>query len=164
MKEIERKKELKSLLRKYNCSKYEIREIDELEEYEQIGALEELLKEYKDYETEANLIKKYKALVEEYKEDSSYPVLATKPHGSLFNKGFIYDEDEDDRVLIAIEKLKNMENIIAVYEHKGSLTLYSKYACEIKEIEVCGDLWYISEFTPQNGKWVECKNSRSIRM
>ena len=148
--------ELKNLLEKYDC-KDELEDIEDLEEWEQIEQLKELLEEYKTQENADEQIEKFKSLVTEYKHDHLYPPLPENPDGYLFGIGFIYDEDMDKRVLMAIELLKDKKNIVAVYEHKGTLTIYSEYPCEIKEIEVCGDNWSVCNFVSKNGEWIEIK-------
>lgn len=111
--------------------------------------------------SEDEKIEKLKSLVIEYKHHRSLPPLPEKPHGSLFDIGFIYDEDMDTRVLMAIEMLfafemlKGVKNIVAVHEHKGTLAIYSINPCGYSEIEVFGDNWSIFNFLPKNGKWIE---------
>ena len=154
--------ELKSLLEKYDC-KDELEDIEDLEEWEQIEQLKELLEEYKTQENEDEQIEKLKSLVIEYKHHHSLPPLPEKPHGSLFGIGFIYDEDMDTRVLMAIEMLfefemlKGVKNIVAVHEHEGTLAIYSKNPCGYSEIEVCGDNWSVYNFLSRNGEWIEIK-------
>lgn len=109
------------------------------------------------YDNESKQIKELKPQIKKYKHDSSYPLLPKKPHGSLFDVGFIYDEDEDERILVAIKKLiTSFTDILAVHEHEGVFTVYSKKpSVDIKEILVCNDLWTVFEYVPQNGKWIE---------
>ena len=100
-------------------------------------------------------MEKFKSSVTGYKHDPLYPPLPKEPHGSLSGIGFIYDEDMDERVLMAIELVKHMKNVVAVHEHQGTLAIYSKDPCEMEEIEVYGDNWSVDNYVPENGKWVE---------
>lgn len=109
----------------------------------------------KRFSNEDEQIEEFKSLVTEYKHDLLLPTLPKKPHGSLFGIGFIYDEDMDTRVLMAIELLKDQKNIVAVYEHKGIIEIYSKDPCKIKEIIVCNDIWPVYNYVPKNGKWID---------
>jgi len=154
--EDEQIEELKKLLEKYDCED-ELEEIEDLDKWEQIQELEELLREYRTQKNADEQIEKFKSLVTEYKHDLLLPTLPKNPHGSLFGIGFIYDEDMDTRVLMAIELLKDQKNIVAVYEHKGIIEIYSKDTCKIKEIIVCNDIWPVYNYVPENEKWVEVK-------
>ena len=157
-------KKLKKILMKNGYLKEEFEEFEELEKFEQILELKELIQECETLKFMEKQTEKFKKLITPYKHDPSYPPLPKNPNGSLFGIGFIYDEDEDNRVLVAIALLSDMKNILAVYEHEGTITFYSKYPCEIKEIEVCGDNWSVFEYTSENGKWIECENERNIYM
>src|ERR1019366_7016059 len=42
-----------------------------------------------------------------YLHDPALPALPDEPDGALHGIGFIYDEDRDDRVLVAIDQLKD---------------------------------------------------------
>jgi hypothetical protein len=83
------------------------------------------------------------------------PVLPDLPDGQLHGIGFIYDEDRDDRVLVAIDKLKDTPGLVALAEHKGSLAIYSRLPVGVTSISVCGDEWEITEFVPYQGRWTE---------
>ena len=170
---------LKELLREYACQKEdelienlkklveessfkdEIEDIEELEKWEQVKRLKEMLRECVIIKnTNINIkIKKLRCLVTEYKHHHSLPTLPKKPHGSLFGIGFIYDEDRDQTILVAIELLKDKKNIVAVYEHKGIITIYSKDPCETKKIEACGDIWPVYNFVPENGEWIKVERN-----
>ncbi len=152
--EDEQIEELKKLLEEYDCED-ELEDIEDLDKWEQIQELEELLREYRTQKNANEQIEKFKSLVTEYKHDLLLPTLPKKPHGSLFGIGFIYDEDMDTRVLMAIELLKDQKNIVAVYEHKGIIEIYSKDPCKIKEIIVCNDIWPVYNYVPKNGKWID---------
>lgn len=152
--EDEQIEKLKKLLEEYDCTN-EIEEIEYLDKWEQIQELEELLREYRTQENADEQIEKFKSLVTEYKHDFLLPTLPKNPHGSLFDIGFIYDEDMDERILMAIELLKDKKNIVAVYEHKGTIEIYSKDPCKIKEIKVCNDIWPVYNYVPENGKWID---------
>jgi hypothetical protein len=158
-KEDEEIEELKNiLLTKYDCAD-ELEDIEDLEKWEQIEELKEILRECVIVKNMEKKIKKLKPLITEYKHHGSLPTLPKKPHGSLFGIGFIYDEDMDKRILVAIELLKDNKKIVAVYEHKGTIKIYSKDPCEKKEIKVCGDIWHVYNYVPENGKWVEVKRT-----
>jgi hypothetical protein len=159
-KEDEEIEELKNLLEKYDCAD-ELEEIEELdlERWEQIEQLKDLLEECVIIKNMDKKTKKLKPLITEYKHQRSLPTLPKKPHGSLFGIGFIYDEDIDKRILVAIELLKDNKKIVAVYEHKGIITIYSKDPCETKKIEVCNDIWPVYNYVPENGKCVEVKRN-----
>ena len=148
--------ELNKLLEEYDCED-ELQEIEDLdlEKWEQIQHLEELLEERITQKNAHEKIEKFKSLIAEYKHHRLLPPLPKKPHGSLFGIGFIYDEDMDTRVLMAIEILKDKKNIVAVHEHKGIIEIYSKDPCKIKEIKVCGDVWPVYNYLPKNGKWID---------
>lgn len=111
-------------------------------------------------EDEYREINDLRLLVKEYKYNSFSRILPKDPNGSLFGIGFIYDDDEDDRVLVAIRKLKHRENIIAIGERKGALTIYSKYPSNdpISELQVCGDYWCVDEYVFEDDTWVYCIN------
>jgi len=157
-KEDELIEKLKKLLEEYDC-KDEIEDIEELEKWEQIEELKEMLRECVIIKNMDIKIKKLRCLVTEYKHHHSLPTLPKNPHGSLFGIGFIYDEDMDERVLMAIELLKDNKKIVAVYEHKGIITIYSKDPCETKKIEVCGDIWPVYNFIHDNGEWIKVERN-----
>jgi hypothetical protein len=90
-----------------------------------------------------------------YDHDPSLPALPKPPDGQLHGIGFIYDEDRDDRVLVAIDQLKDRRGLIAVAEHEGVLTTYSQLPHGETGINVCGDEWVIEQFVPYQGRWVE---------
>lgn len=96
-----------------------------------------------------------KPLVGGYQHDSELPPLPKEPDDQLHGIGFIYDEDRDDRVLIAIDQLKRLDGLVAVSEHEGRLSIYSRTPIGLTDntINVCGDEWVIAEFSPQRGRW-----------
>lgn len=100
-------------------------------------------------------IKTLKPLVVPYQHDAVLPALPLSPSAQLHGIGFIYDEDQDDRVLIAIDQLKQHGGIVAVAEHEGELTIYTRSKLGESDIEVCGDTWIITEFMPDKGCWRE---------
>jgi len=104
-----------------------------------------------------NRIEELRPLVKEYIHDDKNPELPKEPDGSLFGIGFIYDEDRDDRVLVAIDKLKHLKGIIAVSEHEGGMDIYSRSNHKLKQIGTCGDIWFINEFVFKKGKWNKVK-------
>lgn len=83
------------------------------------------------------------------------PTLPRSPDGQLYGIGFIYDEDRDDRVLIAIDELKEHGGVVAVSEHEGELTIYTQISVGESDIEVCGDTWVITQLFPGQGRWEE---------
>lgn len=98
-------------------------------------------------------IKALMLLVSTYQPDPALPALPRSPDGQLHGIGFIYDEDRDDRVLIAIDRLKHDGGIVAVAEHEGELTVYTHKSIGERNVEVCGDTWLITEFVPSDGHW-----------
>jgi hypothetical protein len=151
--------ELKELLEKYD-RKDEIQDMVEFGTWKQIDKLKELLREYGEYacQNEDEQIEKLKSLVTEYKHDNLYPPLPEKPDGSLFGIGFIYDFYED-YILWVITILEDKQNILAVHEHEGTLTIYSKYPYHLQEIDVENDDWSIFNFVPENGEWIEVERN-----
>jgi hypothetical protein len=94
-----------------------------------------------------------------YRNDPALPTLPDKPHGQLHGIGFIYDEDRDDRVLVAIGQLKNTPGLIALAEHEGSLRIYTRSPIDLSSINVCGDEWVVEEFVPYRSRWTEVTNT-----
>jgi hypothetical protein len=86
-----------------------------------------------------------------------------KVDGALHDIGFIYDEDKDDRVLLAIDQLKGNDDIIAVAEHEGLLTIYTKHPTGLTSISIPGDEWAITELFPSCWEWV-CLNEFFCRL
>ncbi len=112
-----------------------------------------------------------KSKVVEYRYDSKVPPLPKprwkkhwedfKPDGQLYGIGFIYDDDKDDRVLIAIDKVKHNSDIVALAEHKGELSIYTQMPTYIKgmcigddDVDELSDEWNIEEFVPYKGEWI----------
>ena len=90
-----------------------------------------------------------------YWHDPALPPLPDSPHGQLHGVGFVYDEDRDDRVLVAIDKLKDQPGLVALAEHEGSLLIYSRLLVGLDSLVVCGDQWTVTEFLPYRGSWTE---------
>ena len=90
-----------------------------------------------------------------YKHKPNLPKLPEAPDGQLHGIGFIYDEDNDDRVLVAIDQLKSRTGIVALAEHEGTLAIYSRKPIGLNSISVCGDEWCVTEFVPYRGRWEE---------
>ena len=67
-----------------------------------------------------------KRLVRPYQDDPLLPALPQSPHGALHGIGFIYDEDLDDRVLVAIDQLRDHPGLVALAGHEGGLTTYAR--------------------------------------
>jgi hypothetical protein len=90
-----------------------------------------------------------------YQHDLALPALPDEPDGQLHGIGFIYDEDRDDRVLVAIDDLKANSGIVALAEHEGGLVVYTRLPIGESSINVCGDEWVVEEFVPFQGRWEE---------
>jgi hypothetical protein len=100
-------------------------------------------------------VQQRKPLVGPYRPDPRSPALPDRPDGQLHGIGFIYDEDRDDRVLVAIDKLRADPGLVAVAEHEGCLWVYSRLPLGLNSVVVCGDQWAVAEFVPHLGRWVE---------
>jgi hypothetical protein len=98
-----------------------------------------------------------KKSVKRYDHDLSLPVLPVMPEWSLHGVGIIYDRDEDDRVLIAIDELKDKRDIVALAEHNGGLTIYTRHPAGLNDemINVGLDSWHVIEYIPRRGRWIE---------
>jgi hypothetical protein len=96
-----------------------------------------------------------KPLVTQYKHDHSLPKLPAKPDGSLHGIGFVYDEDSDDRVLVAIDQLKDDHDVVALAEHEGVVEIYSRLPTGLTGLSVCDDEWCVNEYVPYRGRWIE---------
>lgn len=90
-----------------------------------------------------------------YKHNPNLPALPDQPDGQLHGIGFIYDEDRDDRVLVAIDQLKSRKGIVAVAEREGGLKIYTRKQIGLNSIGVCSDEWCVTEFVPYRGRWEE---------
>jgi hypothetical protein len=97
-----------------------------------------------------------KRLVRPYQHDALLPALPQSPHGQLHGVGFIYDEDRDDRVLVAIDDLKDTPGLVALAEHEGGLEVYARKPTGLTTVSVGCDEWgVLSEFIPHQGRWKE---------
>jgi hypothetical protein len=76
-----------------------------------------------------------------YQHDPRLPALPDVPDGQLHGIGFIFDGDRDDRVLVAIDKLKDTPGLVALAEHEGVLAIYSRLPVGETSITVCSDEW-----------------------
>lgn len=104
-------------------------------------------------------ISRLKLQVAPYLLDPALPPLPYSPHGQLHGIGFIYDADRDDRILIAIDELRHNGDIIAVGEHEGELTIFTRNGgVAQRSIEVYGDTWTIRLFLPSDGRWCEVRH------
>jgi hypothetical protein len=90
-----------------------------------------------------------------YRHDPMVPILPDEPDGQLHGVGFVYDEDRDDRVLVAIDDLKANPEIVALAEHEGGLRVFTTLPIGESSINVCGDEWVVEEFVPYKGRWTE---------
>jgi hypothetical protein len=98
-----------------------------------------------------------KTLVRLYEGDLNCPLpLDGTPDGFLYGIAFVYDEDHDDRILLAINTLSSLIDfhIIAVAEHEGELNIYTEKPTGLKQLAVVNDVWYITEFVLENDNWV----------
>jgi hypothetical protein len=93
--------------------------------------------------------------VQPYRHDPSLPPLPKPPHGQLHGIGFIYDEDQDDRVLIATQQLKNEPGLVALADNEGRLEIYTRQITKLTSINVGCDVWRVSEFVPYQERWQE---------
>lgn len=71
--------------------------------------------------------------------------------GNEIYKGILvfWDEDHDERILTEIDRFDDEErnNIMAIQEHEGTLTVIFKYRKIFKEIETKdGDIWCICDY------------------
>jgi hypothetical protein len=96
-----------------------------------------------------------KPLVSSYQHDQTLPELPQKPDGSLYGIGFIYDQDRDDRVLVAIDKLKGNRDVVVLAEREGVLEIYSRMPTNLTGLSVFDDEWNVTEYIPYRGKWIE---------
>lgn len=97
-----------------------------------------------------------------YVHDPTLPPLT--PDCALDGIGIIYDEDRDDRVLLAVSMCKERwPTLVALAEHEGTLSVYtqelSQYGYGSTDIEVKGDAWNVREYVPYAGKWVEADHA-----
>jgi hypothetical protein len=103
-----------------------------------------------------HVIPPLKLQVEPYRHDPSLPPLPKSPHGQLHGIGFIYDEDRDDRVLVAIDHLQNTPGLVALAEHEGGPDVYARKPSGLTTVSVGCDEWgVLSEFIPHEGHWKE---------
>lgn len=107
------------------------------------------------YEQGMRRIAALKPQVVPYRHDPALPSLPDKPDGQLHGIGFVYDEDRDDRVLVAIDDLRAKWPIVALAEHEGGLRVFTRLPIGESSINVCGDEWCVDEFVPYQGRWQE---------
>ena len=89
-----------------------------------------------------------KPLVGPYWHEPDLPALPDRPDGELHGIGFTYDEDRDDRVLVAIDTLKDTPGLVALAEHEGVLTVYVREPIAQTSVTVCEDVWVIEQVVP----------------
>ncbi len=128
---------------------------------------------------EMNKIINLRSLVKDYIHNPNIPLFNTipnifgnnlnEPSGSLHGIGFIFDEDKDDRILLAIDQLVKHKNrklakeVIAVYEHEGKIVLFSLSFLNIIGFGVCLDEWCVEEFVLHNNSWNYVDNSEDCK-
>lgn len=108
-----------------------------------------------EYQRDRKRIRLLKPSVVPYKHDNTLPELPEEPDGSIHGVGFIYDEDTDDRVLVAIDNIRDRKDLVAVSEHEGSVKVYSRRPTGITGMHACLDEWGVTEYVPYRGRWVE---------
>lgn len=132
-----------------------------------------------------NIVQPY-PYMKDCQPDTTLPALPTEePGGVLHGVVIVYDEDQDNRVLVAIEKLlmheawvrnlwdpdrsigkestceiqrirDKLSGIVAVAEHEGVIDVYCREPFDFLEsISLCDDEWQVRQWLPINGKWVE---------
>jgi hypothetical protein len=94
-----------------------------------------------------------KRLVRPHQHDALPPALPQSLHGQLHGVGFIFDEDRDDRVLVAIDDLKDTPGLVALAEHEGGLEVYARKPTGLTTVSVGCDEWGVTEFIPHQGRW-----------
>lgn len=100
-----------------------------------------------------------KPLVQPFHADN-VPALPEQPAGMLHGVGFILDEDNDYRVLVAIDQLpaELRGKIVALAEHEGGVTIYSREPTNIGGMTVCMDEWSVDrELIVAGRKWAEAE-------
>jgi len=97
--------------------------------------------------------------------DGCPPLPFQNPKDTLLGVGIGYDEDHDDRVIVAAAKLSNyfsemkggnyigIHDIVAIREHEGSLNIFTLNPItqtygDMADIEVCGDTWNVTQYVP----------------
>lgn len=111
-----------------------------------------VLEDEYDFEMEEKEINKLKPLVTEYHHSRDLPDLPEEPDGALHGIGFIYDEDRDDRVLVAINNLKDNKDIVALAECKGCVDIYTRKSTGLTWVSAY-DEWSVTEHVPYWGGW-----------
>jgi hypothetical protein len=82
--------------------------------------------------------------VKDFSPDLNFPELPVELLGILYNMPFGSNRPDDLRVVCAADELKNYEDIIALYKHKGTIQIYAKSACIGREwISVARDEWHV---------------------
>lgn len=109
---------------------------------------------------EMTQIDELKKHVGKYFEKPALPKLPQTPDGALYGIGFIFDEDKDERVLVAIDKLRDWSRVVAVSETHGNLSVYTRLPLKLDYLTVCDDTWSVLELVPHNGMWVELDKLR----
>lgn len=89
-----------------------------------------------------------------YNPDPRLPQLPGVPFGSLYGICYIYDDARDDRVLIAIDKLKRNIYIVAVSIHDGVVDVYSRVPFTMEYMRIGNETWSVHVRYPVDGQWV----------
>jgi len=129
-----------------------------------------------------NKIPELKSKVDKYDPLPELPLFnecqgEKEPSCQLYGVGIIYDEDYDDRILLAIDKINSFaeleceqnnyevwldqtwkncwDNLCVVREHEGGIKFFMRHAvCLSGDLEVADDVWGIEQLVPINGEWV----------
>jgi hypothetical protein len=79
-----------------------------------------------------------------------------KPDGSLCGINFMYDHDKDPRLLLACYMLKD-KGVLALYESKGNLTIYTKKSIDKKksdfDLDLPCDSWNCTQYILTKKGW-----------
>lgn len=95
-------------------------------------------------------------------------------HGSVMHINFVYDHDQDYRILACCHLLQKHTQIHALYEHEANLTIFTKCPVfndnnrlitdlEIEDVDggreqESIDDWNVDQFVPTTTGWVRVKN------
>lgn len=114
--------------------------------------------------SEADKIARLRSKVAKYRGGKKLPPFPKgEPAGALYGIGYIYDEDKDDRVLIAIDRLPVKIGVVAVHEHEGQLTVYSLDPVPTYDVELPGgDIWGTTNFVLQRAAGTKARDKQYV--